>query len=219
MPKKSKKAWQTKDVMSQIYQKYLWGGTDSDFYSGEGSHNPKIVNSYLDVVIAFLKSQKKPLTVCDLGCGDFNIGKHITTYCYKYIAIDIVENLIDRNKTLFKETNLEFLCLDIATDLFPIGDCIVLRQVLQHLSNREIQRILKKIESCKYLILTEHMPLGSFTPNKDIISGQGIRLKQQSGVDILKAPFNFKVKDAKNLEEYHLENNTGRIVTTLYTVW
>ena len=132
------------------------------------------------------------------------------------IAIDIVENLITRNKSLYKEDNLEFHCLDISKDELPPGDCIILRQVLQHLSNAEIQNIIQKIALYKYIILTEHIPIGNFILNKDIISGQGIRLKQNSGVNLLEAPFNLNIKEATNLGEHVLENNKGRIITTLY---
>ncbi|GAA4297183.1 class I SAM-dependent methyltransferase [Aestuariibaculum suncheonense] len=217
--KKQKQPWPTKAVMHQIYEMNLWGGQKFDFYSGEGSHNPEIINPYLNAVISFLNSHHKKLTVCDLGCGDFNIGKHLAEYSSKYIAIDIVENLINRNKKLFKIDNLEFLCLDIAKDQLPKADCIILRQVLQHLSNSEIQNIIKKLDAYKYIILTEHIPLGEFTPNKDIISGQGIRLKQNSGISITEAPFNFKIKHQKQLSELIVNDQKERIVTNLYEIY
>jgi hypothetical protein len=217
--KKTKKPWPAKDVMNQIYEMNLWGGNQFDFYSGIGSHDAKIIDPYLKVIIAFLESYNRSLIVCDLGCGDFNIGKHLTKYSKKYIAIDIVENLIKRNKNLYKDHNLEFYCLDIINDKLPSGDCIILRQVLQHLSNKDIEKVIKKITVYKYIILTEHIPLGNFVSNKDIISGQGIRLKQNSGVNILDAPFNLKIKDQKQLEEHILENNNGRILTTLFKVF
>lgn len=216
MTKKVKTPWPTKAVMDQIYEMKLWGGSEFDFYSGSGSHNPKITNPYLEAVITFLKSFKHPLVVCDLGCGDFNIGKHLTPYTKKFIAVDIVEKLIDRNKELYKENNLEFYCFDITKDELPKADCVILRQVLQHLSNKEIQNVVKKLANYKYVILTEHIPLGDFVSNKDIISGQGIRIKQNSGVDLLEAPFNLKVKGEKQLGEHVLENGKGRIVTTLF---
>ncbi|WP_345274115.1 class I SAM-dependent methyltransferase [Flaviramulus aquimarinus] len=205
--------------MNQIYDMNLWGGTTFDFYSGIGSHDPKIINPYLEHLIVFLESHNNSLVVCDLGCGDFNIGKHLAKYTKKYIAIDIVEKLINRNKKIFEEDNLEFYCLDIAKDKLPSADCIIIRQVLQHLSNSEIQSIIKKLVNYKYIILTEHIPLGHFIPNKDIISGQGIRLKENSGVDLLVLPFKLKVKDQKILDEHILENNKGRILTTLYEVF
>ena len=86
------------------------------------------------------------------------------------------------------------------------------------MQKKYFQHIIKKLLHYKYIILTEHILLGSFIPNKDIISGQGIRLKQNSGVDVSKAPFNLTFKEEKNLNEIVLENNKGRIVTTLYTL-
>ncbi len=219
MTKRTKTPWPTKAVMDQVYDMNLWGGKEFDFYSGDGSHNPEIIDPYLKSIIAFLKSYNNNLVVCDLGCGDFNIGKHLTKHAKKYIAVDIVESLVNRNKSLYKENNLEFHCLDAAKGKLPNGDCIILRQVLQHLSNREIESIVKKLTSYKYLILTEHIPLDNFTPNKDIISGQGIRIKQNSGVNILEPPFNLKVKSEGQLGEYILENKKGRIVTTLFELF
>jgi len=213
---KPKTPWPTKDTMQQVYDLHLWGGKDFDFYSGDGSHNIKIIEPYLHSVSTFLKSHNNSLTVCDLGCGDFNIGKQLINYTKKYIGIDIVENLIERNKTLFKAENLEFHCLNIVEDELPKTDCVILRQVLQHLSNTEIQKIIKKLSHYKYLILTEHLPVGNFTPNIDIISGQGIRIKKNSGVNLLEAPFNLKIVEAQKLSQITLDNNKGIIKTTLY---
>lgn len=213
-----KQPWPTKDAMDQVYKLKLWGSNSSEFYSGEGSHLPEIINSYITIVTSFLKSFESPLIVCDLGCGDFNIGKELVKHTKKYIAVDIVSDLIDYNKEKFKVENLEFQCLDIAKDDIPIGDCAIIRQVLQHLSNTEIKTILNKLSDFKYVILTEHLPEGDFEPNKDIISGQGIRLKKQSGVEITSPPFNFKVKEEKEILSIDLKNGKGKIVTKLYVL-
>lgn len=216
---KEKKPWPTKRAMTQVYEMKLWGGDNDDFYSGEGSHNPEIVEPYINVVTSFLKSFETPIIVCDLGCGDFNIGKKLVQYTKEYVAVDIVENLVRRNKERYKIDNLEFQCLDIAVDKLPSGDCVIIRQVLQHLSNTEVQNVLQKLVNYKYVVLTEHIPDGTFIPNKDIISGQGIRLKKKSGLDVLAPPFNFKIKKEKLLLSLILNNNQGVIVTTLYTLF
>ena len=216
---KAKKPWPTKNAMEQIYEMKLWGGGEANFYSGEGSHSPEIIDPYKEALISFLKLFESPLTVCDLGCGDFNIGKDLVIYTQRYIAVDIVENLIAYNREKFKSNNLEFHCLDIAIDNLPTGDCAIVRQVLQHLSNTEVQNVLNKLADFKYVILTEHIPNGEFVPNKDIISGQGIRLKKQSGIDVLAPPFNFQVKETKELTYVALSNNKGTILTTLYTLF
>ena len=216
--KPRKKPWPTKAVMNQIYDLKLWGGKEFDFYSGEGSHHPKIIKPYLEQLISFLKSHNNNLIICDLGCGDFNIGKHLIKHSKKYIAIDIADDLINRNKNLFREKNLEFECLDISKDNLPPADCIILRQVLQHLSNAEIKRIVEKLADYKYVILTEHLPLGPFTPNKDIISGQGNRIKLSSGVNLIKPPFNFKYKTETTLDSHILKNSEQQIITKLFEV-
>lgn len=214
-----KTPWPTKAAMEQVYEMKLWGDNKSDFYSGDGSHHPELVHPYLDVLTSFLTSFKNPLKVCDLGCGDFNVGKELVQHTKAYVAVDIVPDLIAYNKEKFKADHLEFHCLDLALDHLPSGDCALLRQVLQHLSNAEIQSILKKLSAFKYAIITEHLPEGAFVPNKDIISGQGIRLKKQSGLNILVAPFNFKVEAEKHLLSVVLENGKGVVVTTLYEVF
>ncbi len=212
----AKKPWTTKDAMKQVYKNNLWGGSESDFYSGVGSHDPEIVIPYVNTVESFLASFKIPLIVCDLGCGDFNVGMQLVDYVKRYIAVDIVPDLILRNKAHFKVENLEFHCLDIATENLPLGDCAIVRQVLQHLSNAEVQRIIDKLYQYKYVILSEHIPEGDFIPNIDIISGQGIRLKKHSGIDLMAPPFGFKVKGHKELLSVQSQDNKGVIITTLY---
>mgnify|MGYP003113329744 FL=1 len=205
--------------MAQIYEKNLWGGEKSKFYSGFGSHHHETVDPYIAVLTAFLKDFKTPPVVCDLGCGDFNIGKELVKYSKKYIAVDIVPELIARNKKEFQADNLEFRELDIAKDELPLGDCAILRQVLQHLSNAEIISVVEKLYAYKYVLLTEHLPKDDFEPNKDIISGQGIRLKKQSGVNLLAAPFCFKVVKEKQLLLINSNDFEGFVVTTLYQVF
>ncbi|MDN3724800.1 class I SAM-dependent methyltransferase [Aequorivita sp. SDUM287046] len=217
-PKNAKTPWPTKAAMEQVYEKKLWGGNQTDFYSGEGSHRAAIVNPYLTEVTAFLTSFKNKITVCDLGCGDFNVGNALVTSAAEYVAVDIVPSLIAHNKEKFKAPNLEFQCLDIAMDDLPSADCAILRQVLQHLSNAEIQSILKKLSNYKYIIITEHIPEGSFIPNKDIISGQGNRMKKQSGVNIFEPPFNFKVEEEKQLSAVVLNDGKGVIVTWVFRI-
>ncbi|MDT0688027.1 class I SAM-dependent methyltransferase [Autumnicola psychrophila] len=216
--KKIKQPWPTKDAMAQIYKSNLWGGDKATFYSGLGSHHPEVVHPYIAVVSGFLKDFETSPVVCDLGCGDFNIGKELVKYSEKYIAIDIVPDLIAHNKKKFREENLEFHVLDIAAEELPLGDCAILRQVLQHLSNAEIKSVVEKLYRYKYVILTEHLPEKDFEPNKDIISGQGIRLKIQSGVNLLAPPFKFKGKEIKQLLSVKHPDFKGVLVTTLYEI-
>ena len=216
--KKSKTPWPTKAAMEQIYEKHLWGGKESKFYSGEGSHLDELVQPYIQVVKEFLTSFEQPISVCDLGCGDFNVGKELVKYTKNYIGVDIVERLIEYNKEKYTAENLEFQCLDIAEVELPVADCVMIRQVLQHLSNQEVQNILQKLSAYKYVIVTEHIPEGEFVPNIDIISGQGIRLKKRSGLNLLESPFNLKIKEEKKLISISLNNGKEIVQTVIYRI-
>ena len=214
--KTNKQPWPTKDAMQQIYELNLWGGEATEFYSGLGSHNQSIVNPYLLAVKEFLKSLKKPVDIVDLGCGDFNVGNELISHSKKYIGIDIVPELIERNKEKYKGASLSFLCLDIAKDKLPKGDVAIVRQVLQHLSNSEVKRVVDKLSQYRYVILTEHLPEGDFEPNVDIISGQGIRLKKGSGLNLELPPFNLNADEVRIISSVAYPNDKGIIETKLF---
>jgi hypothetical protein len=217
--KKINKSWTTKAAMEQVYKLNLWGANEMKFYSGEGSHHSKYVKPYITVISSFLSSFSIPPVVCDLGCGDFNIGRQLVKYSSKYIGVDIVNDLILFNKKIFNQKQLEFKCLDLAKDSIPAGDCAIIRQVFQHLSNNEVKQILNKLHQFKFVIITEHIPKYNFIPNIDILSGQGIRLKKKSGLDVTSAPFNFKVIDKKQLLKVNINNKDELMVTTLYQMF
>ena len=210
-----KNSWPTIAVMQQVYQDKLWGTNGCDFYSGEGSHHPILIEPYVDKMVSFLRSFPDPISVCDLGCGDFNIGRRLAPFTKRYVAVDIVPELIAFNHNHFSDKNVVFQCLDIAKKDLPKSDCAILRQVLQHLSNDEVAQIIKKLAQYKYVILTEHLPEGEFAPNIDIISGQGIRLKKQSGLDLLKPPFSMHVKKTEVMLSQSPISHPGIIMTTL----
>jgi len=219
MHKINKQPWPTKQAMQQVYEKQLWGAMKTPFYSGEGSHNTTIVSPYIEVVKIFLQQLKTPPVICDLGCGDFNIGKKLLSNCDNYIGVDIVPELVEHLNRKYAIKNTNFLCRDIAKDPLPQAEVALVRQVLQHLSNIEISTILKKLPQYKYVIITDHIPVGDFEPNIDIISGQGIRLKKKSGLVVEKAPFYFEFKKSQILSEIFLDEKKGIIRTTLYIMY
>ena len=85
--------------------------------------------------------------------------------------------------------------------------------------SKNLKIALNQITSYKYVILTEHIPEGEFIPNKEIISGQGTRLKKHSGLNLLEPPFNFKVINEKELSSVNLNGVKGLFVTTQYQMF
>jgi len=209
----------TEQVFTKIYKDGVWGKSKDKnqlFFSGSGSHTPFIVTTYVDAVQEFLFSFKQKPSVVDLGCGDFSVGSKIRHLCCRYIACDIVKPVIKFNKKKYKNMDVEFKILDITKDELPEGDVVFIRQVLQHLSNDQINSVLPKILSkYKYMVLTEHLPSSEkFIHNVDKKAGPDIRLDVNSGLVLTSAPFDIKIKEECCLCE--VEEIGGIIRTILY---
>ncbi len=211
-----------KEVFTRAYADGLWGRSKDPadrYFSGTGSRAKDIVAAYVSAVEKYLTSHDTRPDVVDLGCGDFTVGSQLREFCGNYIAVDVVEPLIARNREKFRELGVDFRVLDFTTDDLPNADVVFLRQVLQHLTNRQIAVVLPKLQMhYKHLVLTEHLPASrNFKPNLDMPMGADIRLgigKYGSGIVITEPPFSFNAKRETILCE--AEEDGGIIRTTAY---
>jgi hypothetical protein len=206
------------EIFSAIYRERKWGA-EGEFSSGRGSHSATAVGPYLDAVRKFLGSWPYPPSAVDLGCGDFNIGRELRPYCDGYIACDVVPALIRSHKDRFAGMQVDFRCLDIIEDDLPAGDIVFLRQVLQHLNNSQILRVVQKLGRYMFIVLTEHVPSDSgFPPNRDKTAGGGIRLSRGSGVVLSAAPFLLRAKSEAIICKTNesIGGHPGIISTILY---
>lgn len=214
--------WQNKDrgitnrqIFDSIYKSHEWGGNPQEFYSGDGSHAALLVEPYIQLIRDLIMAYESPPVVVDLGCGDFFIGKHIFENTSRYYAIDVAEELISHNQLTYRNEKLFFQNIDATNEELPNADIILIRQVLQHLNNESITKIVEKLKQYESVVITEHLPSNSeFPPNIDINTGPGIRLIHNSGVVIHKAPFNFTGYNSAVLLD--IPGFGGRIVTTHY---
>ncbi|NUR46391.1 MAG: class I SAM-dependent methyltransferase [Sphingomonas sp.] len=179
-----------RDAFSKIYAENLWGDRDSGKgSSGLGSHSVAIVDPYVSAISEYLKSRPRPLRLVDLGCGDMAVGQRLIPLADAYIGCDVVPALIQEHRANF--VNAQFECLDIIDDALPGGDVVLIRQVLQHLGNEQISRILPKLRAYDAIIITEHLPSGAFKPNLNHSMSDSTRIERNSGVVIGVAPFEF----------------------------
>ena len=210
----------TQEMFELVYAKNLWGNEKSSslpFYSGPGSHDSNIVRSYTSAITKFIGNFTDKITALDVGCGDFNIGSKLYLRFDKYIAIDIVEPLIKFNSTKWVDNNLEFKFLNVIEDEIPAVDIIFIREVLQHLRNFEIEKILKNMNGkCSWLVITEFLPgpLGSFEHNLDRGVGPGTRANIFSGVVLTSPPFNLIASRTECLMQLNVKD--GIIRTDAY---
>lgn len=180
-----------RNAFNEIYRKKMWQQGAS--LSGLGSEG-KWAEDYLAVVGAYLNSVGAR-SVVDAGCGDFSIGSRIAPNVDSYIGLDISSFIVNRNRELYSNVNnVEFHQFDLINDPLPNADVLLVRQVLQHLSNKQIESALQNIEASgiKRILITEHSMKADtiVAPNLDLKSHSvATRISLGSGVDIGKPPF------------------------------
>lgn len=178
------------EVFSEIYLKNYWGGQKGEFCSGSGSVG-RAADAYCDIVKEFIKKHTIR-SVVDLGCGDFRVGSKIASSVKSYIGIDLVADLIKHNNINYSSENIHFLCLDAISDDLPVAELCLIRQMFQHLTNKQIITILNKLSCYDYVIVTEHYPAvnSDFKANMDKPHGSDTRVILNSAVALDEPPFN-----------------------------
>jgi len=168
------------EIFSNIYSGNLWG--DAESVSGPGSNRDRT---------AAFRAELPPLleacgvrTLLDAPCGDFNWMRELPWKLDRYIGIDIVREIIDRNQSAYGTATRTFMRLDIVTDPLPKADAIVCRDCLVHFSLADIRQALLNFErsGAGYLLATTFPRAEG---NSDIQTG-GWR-----PVNLERPPFNF----------------------------
>ena len=151
-------------VFSKIYKEGLWNEG-----SGDGSKIEN-VREYVDVLQKYI-DKPEIKTVIDLGCGDWQFSKFLDLSSVLYLGVDVVDSVIDSNIDLYSASNIDFISRDIITYELPQVDLIICKDVLQHLSNRDVISVLIKIiKSSKFALITNDFNSES-TSNIDIENG------------------------------------------------
>tara|TARA_B110000503_G_C7035420_1_gene365879 strand:- start:108 stop:848 length:741 start_codon:yes stop_codon:yes gene_type:complete len=208
----------TEDAFEKIYKRGIWGkDLEGNPTSGSGSHTKSIVDPYVDAV-KIIVANNNINTAIDLGCGDFAVGSKIVDLFESYTACDISSTILERNRRVYQLPSLKFEKLNLAEDQLPNADIAFVRQVLQHLSNKNIKAFVKQLndkKKFKFLLITEHLPFSSkFAPNRDKPNGPSIRIGMNSGVVLHTEPFNLKYKEMQKV--LTVDDDVGLITTTLY---
>lgn len=184
-----------REAFDKTYRTKLWGEIEGEeFFSGPGSLE-EFAAPYTSWLTQFI-AERNINTIVDLGCGDFRVGRRIcAANSVNYVGVDIVPDLIAYNQSQFGSENISFKCANIIEDELPNGDLCLIRQVFQHLSNKQISRVLTSCSKFTYLLVTEHVYSGpNMRPNLDIMHGPDNRLHKHSGVLLNHAPFNMKTQ-------------------------
>ena len=184
------------EIFSEIYSQNIWGGgfarKTQDFFSGPGSYGMH-AREYITCVRDFIvRHQVKSIT--DIGCGDFHIGNMLLKdLSLRYTGVDVVKELVDHNNKHFASDQVNFMHRDATRERVVVSDLLLIREVLQHLSNSDIGQLIEMnfTQSFKYILVTEHQvdPTYLIKPNMEKLTGNYARADFGSGVYLDQPPF------------------------------
>jgi SAM-dependent methyltransferase len=109
-------------------------------------------------------------SILDAGCGDLNWMRELRVPLERYVGIDVVADLVRRNRRQYGSSARTFRVADITRDRLPRVDLVLCRDCLVHFSFADIFSALRNIQrsGSTYLLTT------TFTrtqENADITTG------------------------------------------------
>lgn len=167
-------------VFTDIYHSGAWG--DSESVSGPGS-SVRAASSFRDEIPKMLRDLKAR-SLLDAPCGDFNWMKDLSLNVERYTGVDVVPELIERNRMNHSGPGRAFLNLDITKDRLPRADVILCRDCLVHFSRDDIFAAVRNFRKSRsrYLLAT------TFTGSREYIE---ISTGEWRPLNLQRAPFNF----------------------------
>jgi hypothetical protein len=164
------------NIFEHIYRNDLWHGG-----SGPGSL-PGVNRPYVRFVQSFLRTNQIR-TVVDLGCGDWQFSRGIDWGDARYLGLDVVPHVLERNRQRYGRPNVEFNVSPADAGDVPGADLLIIKDVFQHLSNESVRGYVKVFPKFKYVLVTNCIEKSKHLMNTDIADG-GFR-----PVDLRLAPF------------------------------
>jgi SAM-dependent methyltransferase len=203
------------DIFDEIYRRRAWGGPDDDNpYSGPGTYDPS-VPEYVAFILSFIE-KNDIRTIVEIGCGDFAIGRLYASKVDRYVGVDVSSVVVENNRLRNSSDTISFIHGDACDLNIEPADLCIIRQVLQHLDNGSIKRILRKASRHRNTLITEHLPsaLQLSAPNRDKRPGPDTRLIFDSGVYVELPPFNQAAETVLSLPVHVMQAHPGEIMRT-----
>jgi hypothetical protein len=175
------------NVFDEIYKTHYWGNG-----SGSGS-SPEATLPYREFLGRFLL-ENRIRSVVDLGCGDWQFSKLIDWSGIEYHGFDAAESVIERNGAAYGSDNVTFSVMK-SYDLIPAADLLIIKDVLQHLSNQEVIRIIQTlIPRFKLTLVTNCVPPIRTSLHRSSMFNQPIKTGDFRFLDLRRPPFDCKAE-------------------------
>ncbi|HEX3699568.1 MAG TPA: class I SAM-dependent methyltransferase [Phenylobacterium sp.] len=174
-----------------LAERFVQAFDENVWQDGESVSGPGSTLRYTSELRATLPAMIRALgcaSMLDAPCGDFNWMKEVDLDGIAYTGADIVPEMVTGLQA--KHPQHSFVCLDITKDPLPRADFAMIRDVLFHLSNADVVRVLQNfVQSGSAWLATSH----SFdvAVMVDVVSGP----TTFRPVNLTAAPFQFPQPD------------------------
>ena len=158
---------------SEIYERQLWGPG-----SGVGSAPDKTLE-YRTFVQQFM-ARNRVRSVVDLGCGEWQFSQLIDWSGVRYLGVDVVPAMIEKNQRDFGGGNIAFETFESLAKL-PRADLLLCKDVLQHLPNSLVKEYLAAFrKQYKFLLITnDEEPVEILNTDTEIGGWRTLRLDRE----------------------------------------
>lgn len=187
----------TEDEFTRIYKNKEWNEGNS--LSGRGS-TLQATEQYRVFLQNFLK-ENNIQSVVDVGCGDWSFSKAIDWGSIQYTGYDVVKSVIKKNTKKYGTKKITFVHANGVKTKLPKADLLICKEVLQHLPNKNVFKMIRKFHRYKYCIITNDVDPQTFTSDNPDITPGWFR-----PIDLTAPPFNVK---ATKVLHYSLDKGDG----------
>jgi len=187
----------TPTVMTEVFERmcvdHLAQGHESVSGPGSSMRQTAELRRRLPLLLQSLDVS----VLLDAPCGDFHWMAEVSLGVDAYIGIDLLENLIQRNREIYSAPGRYFLALNFLEDRLPKADIVLCRDCLGHFSCDDITRALRNFAASgsRYLLTTT---FPARAKNADIRTGEWRPLNLQAAPFSLPPPL--KMIDEKCTE-------------------
>lgn len=152
------------EIFNSIYLNSVWGGD-----SGAGSRKEN-TGEYRKFLHSFIKT-KEIKTIADLGIGDFQLYNDMG-FSNLYPDVKLqgydISTVVLKRTQVYSNENITFSLGD-ARKVKPQVDLVIIKDVMIHWSNKDIDEFCQDLPKSKYIIVSHDI---KGDPNEDIVAGK-----------------------------------------------
>lgn len=164
-------------IFQEIYLSNKWGRG-----SGYGS-TKSATKSYRKFLQVFMYNNNIK-TITELGCGDFQLMRHVNLTGITYTGYDLASIVVERNNQNFANSDLTFETIDTYSNIKE-AELLICKDVLQHLPLSETIAIINQcFNNFRYVLVTNCVGNA-----KDSMFNRDINFGDFTNVRVLEPPF------------------------------